>query len=379
MTKELYRLEEYGGIDAFPDEGAAPETSSRLWDPAGATEILYSPAESIPREPGTSLTAAACSRLGIGATMVACAATGLLLIRALNPVAAPAHVSSNALTPESSRHRQEMSPVDRRQPALAHVDMPFRRAFSPSFAADGSMMVFHVDRGKASVLFGAELDARSNVRTISGILEDGWKNFHGQLSPDGSQLAFDSDRDGERAVYLAGRDGRGIHRVSGEGYAAVPTWSPDGEKLAFIRAERLHPKVWNVWVLDLQTKNLLRVSSHRSGQTWGGAWFPDGKRICYSHENRLIIHNLETGDSRVITSPRPERLARTPAVSPDGSQIAFQVLRDGVWLLDLESGMTKRILSDPFAEEFNWSPDGRRLAFHSRHEGSWGLWILTLG
>ena len=39
------------------------------------------------------------------------------------------------------------------------------------------------------------------------ILDDGAKNYHVRPSPDGSQLAFDSDRDGSEALMLANRDG----------------------------------------------------------------------------------------------------------------------------------------------------------------------------
>jgi Tol biopolymer transport system component len=70
---------------------------------------------------------------------------------------------------------------------------------------------------------------------------------------------------------------------------------------------------------------------------------------------------------------------RTPAVSPDGRRVAFQVRKDGTWLLELPSGSMRRILEDPTAEEYTWSPDGRRLAYHSRRSGSgaWGVWVMA--
>ena len=37
----------------------------------------------------------------------------------------------------------------------------------------------------------------------------------------------------------------------------------------------------------------------------------------------------------------------------------------------------KRVLADPSAEEFTWAPDGRRVAFHSRRSGEWGLWQMA--
>ena len=80
---------------------------------------------------------------------------------------------------------------------------------------------------------------------------------------------------------------------------------------------------------------------------------------------------------RTFNSPVRGRLVRTPAVSPDGKRIIFQVRRDGAWLLDLASGAVHRVLEDPTAEEFTWSPDGRRVAYHSRRSGGWGVWVMA--
>ena len=80
------------------------------------------------------------------------------------------------------------------------------------------------------------------------------------------------------------------------------------------------------------------------GQAWGASWFPDGRRIAYSVEDRLIVRDLESGVSRVYPTPVAGRLVRTPAVSPDGQRIVFQVYRDGAWVLDLRTGSLGRLL-----------------------------------
>jgi Tol biopolymer transport system component len=110
---------------------------------------------------------------------------------------------------------------------------------------------------------------------------------------------------------------------------------------------------------------------------WGGAWFQDGRRLAYSHEDRLIVVDLVRQRSTTYPSPKRGHLVRTPAVSPDGRWIIFQVFRDGAWLLDLDTGSMSRVLDDASAEEFTWAPDGRRVAFHSRRNGTWGLWIMA--
>ena len=264
----------------------------------------------------------------------------------------------------------------RPQPLVAPEAAGSAAMFSPSYAPNGTAVFFHADTVRGSALKRAE-PGEGGVLHVVTILDDGSKNYHVQVSPDSRLVAFDSDRDGLRGVYVARADGAEVRRVSGQGYAAVPTWSPDGSRLAFLRAEAGRAKVWNLWTLDLTSGRMTRLTNYRYGQVWSAAWFPGGERIAYSHEDRLIIRDLASGRSTSYASPRKARLVRTPAVSPDGRRIMFQVYRDGAWLLDLGDGSMRRVLDDPSAEEFTWAPDGRRVAFHSRRSGGWSLWMMA--
>ncbi len=266
--------------------------------------------------------------------------------------------------------------------AIQAVRATHANAFSPAFASDGTAIFFHT---------GRERDARSAIEVATAgsqtgrdmdvmtIVDDGSHNYHAQPSPDGRFVAFDSDRDGERGIYVANRDGSQVRRVSGAGYAALPTWSRNTEWLAYIRPETDKPTVWNLWVQPAAGGSARRVTNYRYGQTWAASWFPDDRRIAYSHEDTLMVMDLQTGRATRYRTPVKGKLVRTPAVSPDGTKIIFQVFRHGAWLLDLADGSMQRVLTDPTAEEFSWSPDGRRVAFHSRRDGQWGIYVLSRG
>jgi WD40 repeat protein len=251
-------------------------------------------------------------------------------------------------------------------------------AFSPTFAPSGGDLFFHAGRANAGRLLVANLDSRGQVARVSAVRAEPARNYHPRVSPDGRSIAFDSDRDGERGVYVAARDGSNLQRVSGPGYGAVPSWSPDMKWLAFIRGEPARPRVWNLWLRDLSTGALQRHTAFRSGQVWGASWFPDGRSVCYSHDEQLIISHLDAREDIVVDSPQRGRLVRTPAVSPDGRRVVFQVFRDGVWLLDVDTRSMRRILDDATAEEFAWSPDGARIAYHSRRDGEWKIWVMPI-
>ncbi len=66
-----------------------------------------------------------------------------------------------------------------------------------------------------------------------------------------------------------------------------------------------------------------------------------------------------------------------PAVSPDGRHVVFQVDGHGAWVLDLDGGSMLCALTDPSAEQFAWSSDGRRFVFYSRRTGEWGVWVMA--
>jgi len=295
--------------------------------------------------------------------------------------------SGSAARPVSPTTRAEGGPAAPRPPTgVATAGMDYAPtpliartlasdAFSPSFASDGDLL-FHLGRTEGRLMKASI--ARDGAVSVTPVMDDSAANFHGVMSPDGTRLAFDSNREGTRGVYVAEANGATPRRVSGEGFATTPSWSPDGTRLAFVKSEPGHPRVWNVWIANLGSGRLTRVSHHRVGQAWRPSWFPDGKRLAYSVEDDLIVTDLRRQTSRSIRSPEPGRLVRTPAVSPDGRRVVFQVFGDGVWLFDLTSGTMHRVLADRTAEEFAWSPDGKRIAFHARHVGRWSLWQLSL-
>jgi catechol 2,3-dioxygenase-like lactoylglutathione lyase family enzyme len=307
-------------------------------------------------------------------------------------VAQPSQPHQPAADRTSSRAR-ELKALAAQPPAVAsppkiehEQTAPVRTAYrvpsddvtySPAFSSEGTAMFYHETNNGGTALMRADTDSRGAVLRVTRIVDDPSKNYHVRPSPDGSRIAFDSDRDGVRGVYVADADGHHVRRVSPEGFAAIPSWSPDSTTLAFVRADASRPRVWNLWTLDLQTGDLRQVTNRTYGQPWGGSWFPDGRRIAYSHEDRLILHDLQTGTERIFPTPRQGRLVRTPAVSPDGRRIMFQVYRDGAWMLELGDGSMRRILDDPSAEEYTWAPDGKRVAYHSSKTGEWGVWVMA--
>jgi Tol biopolymer transport system component len=212
---------------------------------------------------------------------------------------------------------------------------------------------------------------------IMRVDDDRSRSYHTRRSPDGTRVACDSDRDGDRAVFVADANGRHLRRVSGDGFAAMPNWSPDGRRLSYVRAEVDNPNVWNLWALELDSGDSRRLTSNASGRPQGGSWFPDGEHIAYSLGPSIVVLDVASGKPAVYPSPQSGRIAGAPAVSPDGRWVIFQLSGDGAWLLDLNDGTARKVLSDPTLGDFTWSPDGSRVAYYSRRDGEWSVWVTV--
>jgi len=243
--------------------------------------------------------------------------------------------------------------------------------YSPAFASAGGATFASPQQAGVSDDDPSGLNLR-----IMRVVDDRSKNYHARPSPDGKHIAFDSDRDGERGVFIADTDGRNLHRVSGDGFAAVPSWSPDGKQLAFVRSETDNSDVWNLWVTNLDSGDTRRLTSNSSGRPLGASWFPDGQRLAYAHGTSIVVLDVPSGHQSVYAAPSG-RAPRGPAVSPDGRWVVFQLAGDGAWLLDLTTRATQKVISDPSAEDFTWSPDGSRVAYYSRRDDEWSVWVMA--
>lgn len=274
-----------------------------------------------------------------------------------NPPPPTAHVDTLARPDVAATGTTGAEPVASRTPAIVPA------AYVPTAANTGTAS-FVRESGSQAVL------------RITRVDDEGAEDFHARPSPDGAKIAFDSDRDGTRAVFVADADGANVRRISGDGFAAMASWSPDGHRLVYVKAEPDNPDVWNLWIADLGTGAEQRLTDYPTGESWGASWFPDGRHIAFGRANTIVTLDLTTRTRRVIDALPNDRHVRTLAVSPDGRRIVFSTTDAGAWLLDVAEGSARRLLDDPTADNFAWGPDGRRVAFHSERSGAWNVCIL---
>ena len=156
-----------------------------------------------------------------------------------------------------------------------------------------------------------------------------------------------------------------------------PAISPDGKYLAFLSARELFSI--DLFLADAKTGTVIRqlVSSDRDAHfeslrfiESAGSWSPDGQRLAFvtfaKGDNHLSFVNVETGRTEHVRVPGIEAIINV-SWSPDGRSIVFSGQATGVsdlFMYDLQSKEVRRLTNDKYADlQPAVSPDGRTVAF----------------
>ena len=196
--------------------------------------------------------------------------------------------------------------------------------------------------------------------------------FTGRRGIAATQIAFVSNRDGNKEIFVMEADGTRRKRVTSNGSVNLfPGWSEDGRSLIYTSHRA---GISDLWMLA-RAKKGRRVFSLRKlpGEKYRGVFGPSDREITF------VMHAAENTDlytANVDGYGAPKRLTRhraidvSPSWSPDGRRIAFASDRTGtlqIYVKDVESGALKRLT---FKGKYNaspaWSPDGRWIAYAAR-------------
>jgi Tol biopolymer transport system component len=254
-----------------------------------------------------------------------------------------------------------------------------------------------------------EIGARARARSVADELltekrSDGIYHLAPALSPDGSQVAYFSEKDFYSVdLFLAdGVTGKVERRILKSGISSnyetyrfinsQANWSPDGKFLAF--AAKRGPRD-DILIVDVaRNKEVKRIELTLSGVTTP-SWSPDGSRLVFTgYEgglSDLYVVNRDGSGLRQLTDDKYADLH--PVWSPDGTTIAFatdrgpgtdfRTLASGNWriaLYDLATGAVRVLdrMENGKNVSPQWSPDGRSLAFVSDRNGVSNVFLYDL-
>ena len=255
--------------------------------------------------------------------------------------------------------------------------------FDPEWSHDGRYVYFSSYRQGTLALWRVALTGGSPVRLTGG----SGPERHPSISRDGARLAYTTFVDDPDVIV---RDlSRGVeHRIAGIRDEHAPTMAPDGSAVAFI-SDRFGGR-FHLWVQSLSagvpTGAPVRLTDH-AGSVAQPAYSPDGKWIAYhrvaGNQRDIWIVPASGGVAQRFTEDPAADIH--PAWSPDGSQIVFRSERDGgshLWVGAVKDGRSagpaRSLTSGPTMDESpSWSPDGTWIAYISQPpSGSADVWVI---
>lgn len=235
-------------------------------------------------------------------------------------------------------------------------------------------ILFVQARGESKEIYAMDYDGAQ----VKRITKNGSINLSPEWWPDDNGLVYTSYKHREPDLYSLRLSGGEDRLTGGMGVDVGAEFSPDGRQLAFMKNVDGNP---DIYLTDARGKSLSRITWLKSVEA-SPAWSPDGKRIAFVSDRygspQIFVMNVDGSGVRRVTLEGSYNTS--PAWSPTGDFIAYTNRiggKFGIALIDPETLQSRQLVGEAGNnEDPAWSPDGRYLSFSSNRTGTYQIYIV---
>jgi Tol biopolymer transport system component len=279
-------------------------------------------------------------------------------------------------------------------PRPARVTFSDINSFALDVSPDGARILYGSTKEESDV-WGINVAGGEESALTSDLGSELWPD----VSPDGKTVVYQAVRNlsqGDKisscSILTKQANSEEPFRLADNG--ALPKWSPDGNRVAFVRLVSDIRSLWTVKAAGGEERQLTTgempsieytLLPYLRLQASNFSWSPDSSRIAYCSKrsgrpNLWVVAADGSGDVQITNNGDPNLLVNCPLWSSDGNLIAYsskpnEIAADGkmtftVWLTEVGKNNSKAILqSDTFVRLIGWAEGDKELILATFNSG----------